>query len=299
MHNIVILFENTDLKECMAYVNDWHKKINSMGISVTIGISEETSGFGGISTSYNQTNKAIEVSVLLGRNKVIGYSEYKKIMNQNNIKKEIDWDEFLEAIINCKMKNVENHLNDYIEVIKDTKIPDEEYLKLMTMTMIMRAGSTLNKYGINLYELISEEKVFSDVRGITSLKDVSVCTKKYIETICEYHNQKKAKRNTNVIKDALEYVNRNLYNSKLSLKKAATDLYTNESYLSREFKKAYGMSFVEYVSRKRIDASKKLLKETNLKVYEVAEKIGFKDAHYFCICFKKQTGQTIKEYRGA
>ncbi|MFR3833736.1 MAG: AraC family transcriptional regulator [Eubacterium sp.] len=29
------------------------------------------------------------------------------------------------------------------------------------------------------------------------------------------------------------------------------------------------------------------------------KKIGFKDAHYFCICFKKQTGQTIKEYRGA
>ena len=79
MHNVVILFENTDLKECMAYVNDWHKKINSMGISVTIGISEETSGFGGISTSYNQTNKAIEASVLLGRNKVIGYSEYKKL----------------------------------------------------------------------------------------------------------------------------------------------------------------------------------------------------------------------------
>lgn len=60
------------------------------------------------------------------------------------------------------------------------------------------------------------------------------------------------------------------------MKKAATDLYTNESYLSREFKKAYGMSFVEYVSRKRIDASKKLLKETNLKVYEVAEKLVLK-----------------------
>lgn len=36
------------------------------------------------------------------------------------------------------------------------------------------------------------------------------------------------------------------------------------------------MSFVEYVSRKRIDASKKLLKETNLKVYEVAEKLVLK-----------------------
>lgn len=114
-------------------------------------------------------------------------------MNQNNIKKEIDWDEFLEAIINCKMKNVENHLNDYIEVIKDTKIPDEEYLKLMTMTMIMRAGSTLNKYGINLYELISEEKVFSDVRGITSLKDVSVCTKNTLKLFASTTIRRKSK----------------------------------------------------------------------------------------------------------
>ena len=35
----------------------------------------------------------------------------------------------------------------------------------------------------------------------------------------------------------------------------------------------------------------------DLKVYEVAEKVGFKDSHYFCICFKKQTGKTVKEYR--
>ena len=85
--------------------------------------------------------------------------------------------------------------------------------------------------------------------------------------------------------------------TELSLKKVASDLYINDSYLSREFKKTYGVSFIEYISRKRIEASKKILKETDLKVYEVAEKIGFKDSHYFCICFKKQTGQTVKEYR--
>ncbi|MFR6561625.1 MAG: AraC family transcriptional regulator [Eubacterium ventriosum] len=40
------------------------------------------------------------------------------------------------------------------------------------------------------------------------------------------------------------------------LKKVALDLYINDSYLSREFKKTYGVSFIEYISRKRIEASK-------------------------------------------
>lgn len=79
-------------------------------------------------------------------------------------------------------------------------------------------------------------------------------------------------KRTNVIKDALDYVNRNLYNPELSLKKVASDLYINDSYLSREFKKTYGVSFIEYISRKRIEASKKFIKETDLKVYEVAGK---------------------------
>ena len=101
------------------------------------------------------------------------------------------------------------------------------------------------------------------------------CVIKYIKQVCDYHEKKRSGKRKNVIKDALDYVNRNLYNPELSLKKVASDLYINDSYLSREFKKTYGVSFIEYISRKRIEASKKLLKETELKVYEVAEKIGF------------------------
>ena len=167
----------------------------------------------------------------------------------------------------------------------------------MAMTIILRASSTLNKYGTNIYQLASEEEVFQNVREIRTIDDTSECVIKYIKQVCDYHEKKRSGKRTNVIKDALDYVNRNLYNPELSLKKVASDLYINDSYLSREFKKTYGVSFIEYISRKRIEASKKILKETDLKVYEVAEKIGFKDAHYFCICFKKQTGQTVKEYR--
>ncbi len=297
MHNIIIYFVNKDLDECINYAEALHKKLNEIGITATIGISGENIGFCGIASAYGQADKALGVSVLLGRNRVVTYSEYQEVMKQNNSKIELDWDKFAEAINNCRKEEMLKYIKDYIEVIKKGKIADEEYLKLMTMTIILRAGSTLNKYGINLYQLINEEDVFKDVRAIRSVTDALECAKEYIKIVYDYHNQKKSKRNKNVIEDALEYVNRNLYNSELSLKKAATDLYINESYLSREFKKTYGVSFIEYVSEKRIEASKKILKQTDLKVYEVAEKVGFKDSHYFCICFKKQTGKTVKEYR--
>lgn len=297
MHNIIIYFVNKDLDECINYAEALHKKLNKIGITATIGISGENIGFCGIASAYGQADKALGVSVLLGRNRVVTYSEYQEVMKQNNSKIELDWDKFAEAINNCREEEMLKYIKDYIEVIKKGKIADEEYLKLMTMTIILCAGSTLNKYGINLYQLINEEDVFKDVRAIRSVTDALECAKEYIKIVYDYHNQKKSKRNKNVIEDALEYVNRNLYNSELSLKKAATDLYINESYLSREFKKTYGVSFIEYVSEKRIEASKKILKQTDLKVYEVAEKVGFKDSHYFCICFKKQTGKTVKEYR--
>ena len=268
-----------------------------MGITATIGVSEKNSEFNGIPTAYGQANKAIGVSVLLGRNKVVTFSEYQEIMKKNSSKKEIDWDEFSDAIINCRREEVLKYVSDYTEIIKAEKIPDEEYLKLMAMTIILRASSTLNKYGTNIYQLASEEEVFQNVREIRTIDDTSECVIKYIKQVCDYHEKKRSCKRKNVIKDALDYVNRNLYNPELSLKKVASDLYINDSYLSREFKKTYGVSFIEYISQKRIEASKKLLKETELKVYEVAEKIGFKDSHYFCICFKKQTGQTVKEYR--
>lgn len=53
----------------------------------------------------------------------------------------------------------------------------------------------------------------------------------------------------------------------------------------------------EYITRKRIEESVKLLNTTDLKAYEIAEQVGIKDPHYFSICFKKQLGVTIKEYK--
>lgn len=60
----------------------------------------------------------------------------------------------------------------------------------MAMTIILRASSTLNKYGTNIYQLASEEEVFQNVREIRTIDDTSECVIKYIKQVCDYHEKK-------------------------------------------------------------------------------------------------------------
>ena len=56
-------------------------------------------------------------------------------------------------------------------------------------------------------------------------------------------------------------------------------------------------TFVEYVTEKRIEKAKKLLKQTDKNSGEIAKEVGYKDSHYFSFVFKKLQGCSPREYR--
>ena len=62
------------------------------------------------------------------------------------------------------------------------------------------------------------------------------------------------------------------------------------------FKEETGETFTEVLIRTRMEKAKELLENTTMKNYEIAEKVGFSDPHYFGISFKKMTGYTPTEY---
>lgn len=83
----------------------------------------------------------------------------------------------------------------------------------------------------------------------------------------------------------------------LSLKSQAELLGVNSSYLSTLFKKETGSTLTEYVNRKRVEHAIFLLNSTDLQIQEIAAACGISDVNYFTKIFKKQVGNTPKEYR--
>ena len=95
---------------------------------------------------------------------------------------------------------------------------------------------------------------------------------------------------------ALEYIDQNYMNSDVTLNSVCSYLAMSTSYFSTLFKTHTGETFIEALTKKRMEKAKSLLENTSKRAYEVAEEVGFSDPHYFSVSFKKATGKTPTEY---
>lgn len=88
------------------------------------------------------------------------------------------------------------------------------------------------------------------------------------------------------------------YSQNMSLKSIAAQFYVNPVYLGQLFKKTYGVYFNEFLLQLRVNEAKKLLRQScAMRVYEIAEKVGFSNADYFVTQFEKIEHMTPTEYR--
>lgn len=96
---------------------------------------------------------------------------------------------------------------------------------------------------------------------------------------------------------AVEYIKENYSSANLSLQDMTALLSVSTSYFSSMFKSYTGVTFIEFLTRMRINKAKDLLVSTDLKSYEIAGAVGYDDAAYFGSLFKKATGQSPSMYR--
>lgn len=95
---------------------------------------------------------------------------------------------------------------------------------------------------------------------------------------------------------AINYIEQN-YTENISVGDVCRALLISESYLTKLFKENTVYSFVDYLTVYRIEKACEMLKNPDLKIYYIAEKVGYKDQRYFSVLFKKIVGMTPKQYQ--
>lgn len=87
------------------------------------------------------------------------------------------------------------------------------------------------------------------------------------------------------------------YRETISLDFLAEHFFISKYYLSREFKKEFGTTIIQYILTKKITNAKELLRYSNASIEDIAQLCGIDDASYFNKVFKKMEGCTASEYR--
>ena len=101
-----------------------------------------------------------------------------------------------------------------------------------------------------------------------------------------------------LLKQVVTYIDQHFTDETLSLNQVAREVNISANYLSAVFSQETGETFTEYVTGRRMDLAKNLLRTTDKRSGEVAAAVGYKDPHYFSFLFKKTQGCTPRDYRG-
>ena len=169
--------------------------------------------------------------------------------------------------------------------------------------------STIKRFLIDIYLQIKQKiaQVYTNIQISFSTNSAiidSIDSRFYLYEILQILNQQfemcmnaiGGPSGENIMNDILHYINHN-YMDNLKLETLAPLFGYNSAYLGKIFTKKVGESFNSYLDRVRIEQSKILLEDETLKVYEIAERIGYKNVDYFHKKFKKYVGESPAEYR--
>ncbi|MDO4334030.1 MAG: response regulator [Eubacteriales bacterium] len=114
-----------------------------------------------------------------------------------------------------------------------------------------------------------------------------------IQEICRISSQNTI---TGITEKTKSYILSNL-GSDLSLTAIGQEIGFNPIYLSRVFKQTEGTSIREYIENCRMEMAKRLIVNSRMKIYEIAEKCGYQNTAYFIKIFKAHFGMTPQECR--
>lgn len=143
---------------------------------------------------------------------------------------------------------------------------------------------------------LKEQEIISGLFGCTYISEMEKKVLEFFEMAVDMMNSNRGNYGDHQAMAALEYINSHYADCDLSLQEICEKLAISVSYFSSAFKNYTGMTFVEALTKRRMEKAIELLENTSLKTYEIAEKCGYNDANYFSAIFKRTTKMTPREY---
>lgn len=164
--------------------------------------------------------------------------------------------------------------------------------------MFARLITDIKKEKLWLDQYVDLEEIFCfHTTRYQKLSELKLQFEKSIASVMYEVNKFNVPGRNQLIQNICAYVLANIEDENINLHSISEKYYVNKTYLSHIFKIEAGVSFVDFVTFAKMERAKIILKDTDAKIYEVAQILGYHDAEYFGRIFKKNTGISANLYK--
>lgn len=307
---VLLLFGDDPEAKFMERVENWVQLIlealqKELNISLFMAAGDVTDDFSGIHRSYEMAQKKIkekraeEKRILALRNQE---TEQELNTRFDYVYGEYDFKLLIKEIRNGDSEKAQTELQAILQSSsRRLQSADMMKLQLFYMNFINRiAGACLPECEAYADELamqcmtVMRELIY--IGSDTIVTEMWDCLKKFVEKLVEVYQENNGKRKHWMIDQVLQYVEEN-YNTALSTRDIAGRFFMNTSYFSKLFHEQMGCTFSNYLINVRVEKAKMMLTQTNMKLYDIAEAVGYTNVQYFSTIFKEKEGLTPSAFR--
>lgn len=268
-----------------------------LGYTLTVGIGNQYQNLRDMYISYREACSAALLSCIHGKGTLYNFND---INYDNKI-----YSKELHILVDNKLyddlrigafEEIKKDIEEILREIKNSRL-GVDAINTIINNIILLSCKTVNELGYNVLEIFGNHFTpYFDIRGISALVQLEEWFLNFFSKINDYINQRRKSRNESLIIEVKEYIDRNFVEN-ITLTSLSRKFSISTGYLSILFNDHTGQNFIDYISNLRIQKAKEFLKNSDLRVYEIAERVGYRDAYYFSSAFKRIVGINPTEYR--
>ncbi|BBH23651.1 DNA-binding response regulator [Paenibacillus baekrokdamisoli] len=263
--------------------------------SITIGLSREFTEVNKLSEAYRQALQALEYKMFLGKDRIIPFSDIKQkhVELAGNIDAQIEG--LFLAIKNYDLLYIYDRNGDLFYYLKSIQSKATAYNVLLYV--IVKLDTWLHTLNESMFGLLDiQPQNLEVIHHFETIDEIQLWLRNVMYELSEILNIKKQKKNQKLIKEIIDYIHLHIHEV-VTLRNAANAFSYTPNYLGFLFKEEMDLTFTDYVIQARLLKAQELLAETHLKIYEVADKVGYRNLNYFSRQFKDSFGMSPLEFR--
>ena len=265
-------------------------------MTAVLGISLDVDCLKDIHDAYKQSLEAVEYRFFTDKT-VIYYRDIREEIH-TSFQDMPDWSRKLHKCFGEEGdKNVQALVKELLAYIYDRK-PSGVIIRTAVSSILLEMIKLLREAGGKPEDLfLSVSDTIAAILNETDPERMGVRLTEVLRTASEYRNRLEQLRPNSMVFKAIRYMEENYQNPALRLDDVANHVYINPSYFSSIFSRELKIPFGDYLTMIRMEKAKELLKDSHLKVYEVAQQVGYQNVSWFHVAFKKYTGVKPREFR--
>lgn len=268
-------------------------KLKGCEVDVTVGIGQWQSGWGRACVGYREACRALDYQAFVGKNQVICFEDLVIEGGKRPYHSDAQLLQQLQFYVSVGAGEEAVLL---LERMLSMPFSDVSQFRMAAMDVVTECQRAAIEQQLEGEYALNKEAVAA-IFTAGHLPELKSMLEQHVRTVSDVIQAKRQAKEGNLIDRVMAYLEENIGNAEVGLSSTAAAFYVSSGHLGRLMKKETGQTFVEYMTQLRMRKAETLLKQTDLKGYEIGQQVGIPDPHYFSVLFKKHIGRSMNEYR--